>query len=158
MVIKNLPTKICLGEKSLPITISIPSPDSSLRLKLQGNGIECEPNILTFSENAKQTFTISGLALGRKTLSFAKMGKSGRLYSKPSQSTISVRVPALEYNFELSVSSVSFGKHAQENLVLGVKSREERKMWVSLFDESLDQIRKEKSRFRSDSCPLLPFE
>jgi len=154
-MIKNFPTKLVHGEKSGPITVSIPQLDATLKLKLQGQGIECEPNILTFESSAKQTFTITGIALGHSTLAFAKMGKGARLYSKPHPGSILVRLPALEYNFELQVTTGTGAKRVQESLLLGVKSVEDLKAWVSMLEGAIE-ARKEKERARSESNPLPP--
>jgi len=114
--------------------------------------MECEPSILTFETSAKQTFTITGHTLGHNRLAFAKMGKSAGLYSKPHPGTILVRLPALEYNFQLLITTTTGGKRTQETVSLGVKSLEEQKQWLSTLESALDS-RKDKSRVRSESCP-----
>jgi len=149
-VVKNFPTRMCYGEKSAQISISIPNPDPTIRIKLQGNGIECEPNIISFAESSKQTFTIFGNTLGRKSLSYAKMGKGARHYSKPPQATILVNLPALEYTFELEICSQGKPK---EILLIGLKSDEERKKWVTAFESAIDQLKRDQQRFRSESSP-----
>jgi len=156
--VKNLPTRLCLGETSGPITVSIPLADPSLRVKLQGRGLECEPSVLSF-ENPKQSFTITPLSLGFGTLAFAKMGKSARLYSKPHPVNIPIRFPAFEYNLAFSIAAGP-SKKAQEQITLGFRSHEEKKKWASLFESTQESLRKERSKLRSDSVttPVLNLD
>jgi len=175
---RNLPNKICQGEKSQIATVSIPVQDASLRLKLQGQGVECEPNILTFAESAKQTFIIKGIQLGQQTLAFAKMGKSSRMYSKIPAFNIMVVLPAFEHTFQLCIkrtisnsgnnsgntggnSNTLTSSNSNPNLLengegeileLGVVSRELKNKWVSLFQSVISQL-KDRSRLRSESNP-----
>jgi len=149
-----MPSKICLGEKSTPVTVSIPMPDPSLKLKIQGQGFECEPNVLTFATQAAQTFVISPTSLGQKTLTFAKMGKNARLYSKPSSTQFLSKLPAHEYTLTLCIESVG-GRGGNEDLVLGFKNQEDKRKWTNLFESTKEKYRSGRAKLRHWNSPSV---
>ncbi|KAF7721315.1 hypothetical protein EC973_004939 [Apophysomyces ossiformis] len=103
----RLPTRLTKGVPSAPITISIPSPDPGLQIKLRGQDLICEPNVLDFSKSCAQTFTIVGHTLGRTSLMFIKSGEHAGHYVSPTlprTKSIVVERPFMRYTFQISFS------------------------------------------------------
>ncbi|KAG0165896.1 hypothetical protein DFQ28_008160 [Apophysomyces sp. BC1034] len=103
----RLPTRLTKGVASAPITISIPAPDPGLQIKLRGQDLTCEPNVLDFSHSCVQTFTIIGRTLGRTSLMFIKSGEHAGHYVSPAlprTKSIVVERPFMRYTFQISFS------------------------------------------------------
>lgn len=67
-------TRLTYGVWSDPIEITIPHADPSFRLKLLGQGLECDPPMLDFASSPVQTFRVKGTSLGSKSLLFVRSG------------------------------------------------------------------------------------
>ncbi|KAI8378014.1 uncharacterized protein BYT42DRAFT_546603 [Radiomyces spectabilis] len=101
----RLPTRLTKGIASEPITISIPAPDPGLQIKLRGQDLVCEPNVLDFSTSCFQTFTITGNTLGRTSLMFIKSGSHAGRYVSPAlprTKNIVVERPFMRYTFHIA--------------------------------------------------------
>ncbi|OAD66007.1 hypothetical protein PHYBLDRAFT_98007, partial [Phycomyces blakesleeanus NRRL 1555(-)] len=100
----QLPSRLTRNVPCLPIRISIPSPDPGLQIKLRGQDLLCQPNILDFSQSAVQSFTVTGHTLGRTSLMFIKSGfNAGRYVSPTLPRTKSIVVERLfmRYTFQI---------------------------------------------------------
>lgn len=87
----RLPSRLTYRQQSETITITLPKPDPKFQIRLLGGDLICEPNVLSFSKSASQSFTITGTVLGPKSLLFLKMGPTCTFYSGlPINKTFSV--------------------------------------------------------------------
>jgi hypothetical protein len=100
----RLPTRLTKGLPSDPISISIPAPDKGLQIKLRGQDLIFEPNVLDFSNSCIQTFTITGNTLGRTSLMFIKTGENAGNYVSPTlprTKSVVVERPFMRYTFQI---------------------------------------------------------
>ena len=58
------------------IYVSIPSPDPSFKIRLQGEGLIFDPPILDFSASSEESFSVKGTSLGTKTVLFDRIGSN----------------------------------------------------------------------------------
>ncbi|ORX60260.1 hypothetical protein DM01DRAFT_1380643 [Hesseltinella vesiculosa] len=103
----RLPNRLIKGVASSPITLSIPQPDPGLQIKLRGQDLQIEPNVLDFSQSATLSFTITGNTLGRTSLMFIKSGDNAGNYISPSLArtkTLVVERPFMRYTFQVAFS------------------------------------------------------
>jgi hypothetical protein len=105
----RLPTRLTKGLKSDPISISIPAPDKGLQIKLRGQDLVFEPNVLDFSNSCIQTFTITGNTLGRTSLMFIKTGENAGNYVSPTlprTKSVVVERPFMRYTFQIGFKHI----------------------------------------------------
>ncbi|EIE86313.1 hypothetical protein G6F46_005773 [Rhizopus delemar] len=105
----RLPSRLTKGIPSDPITISIPAPDKGLQIKLRGQDLVFEPNILDFSNSCIQSFTITGNTLGRTSLMFIKSGENAGNYVSPTlprTKTVVVERPFMRYTFQIGFKHI----------------------------------------------------
>lgn len=110
----RLPSRLTKGVPSDPIIISIPAPDKGLQIKLRGQDLMFEPNVLDFSNSCIQSFTITGNTLGRTSLMFIKSGENAGNYVSPTlprTKTVIVERPFMRYTFQIGF------KHIDEKLL-----------------------------------------
>lgn len=103
----RFPSRLTKNVPSAPITISIPTPDPGLQIKLRGQDLVCKPNVLDFSESCMQTFTITGHTLGRTSLTFIKSGAHAGRYVSPTlprTKSIVVERQFMRYTFQIGFS------------------------------------------------------
>ncbi|SAM05759.1 hypothetical protein [Absidia glauca] len=103
----RLPTRLIKGVASTPITLSIPHADPGLQIKLRGQDLLIQPNILDFSTSSTQSFTITGNTLGRTSLMFIKSGINAGNYVSPTlprTKTMVVERHFMRYTFQLAFS------------------------------------------------------
>ncbi|KAI8142167.1 Sec7 domain-containing protein, partial [Fennellomyces sp. T-0311] len=101
----RFPTRLTKGVPSAPITISIAAPDPGLQIKLRGQDLVCNPNVLDFSHSCIQTFTVTGNTLGRTSLMFIKSGSHASRYVSPTlprTKSIVVERPFMRYTFQIA--------------------------------------------------------
>lgn len=70
----KLSTKLTYNMNSCKIYVSIPAPDPSFKIRLQGEGLVFEPPILDFSGTSEMSFRVKSTGLGTKTLLFDRLG------------------------------------------------------------------------------------
>lgn len=70
----RIPSKLTYNIWSEKISVRIPEPDSSFKIKLLGEGLEFDPPVLDFSKSAEGSFRVRGKALGTKSLLFDRIG------------------------------------------------------------------------------------
>ncbi|EPB89448.1 hypothetical protein HMPREF1544_03679 [Mucor circinelloides 1006PhL] len=116
----RLPTRLTKGLASNPITISIPAPDKGLQIKLRGQDLVFEPNVLDFSNSCIQTFTITGNTLGRTSLMFIKTGENAGNYVSPTlprTKSVVVERPFMRYTFQIGFKHVDHEKDKKKMLI-----------------------------------------
>ncbi|OAD00571.1 hypothetical protein MUCCIDRAFT_128879, partial [Mucor lusitanicus CBS 277.49] len=116
----RLPTRLTKGLPSNPITISIPAPDAGLQIKLRGQDLVFEPNVLDFSHSCIQTFTITGNTLGRTSLMFIKTGDNAGNYVSPTlprTKSVVVERPFMRYTFQIGFKHVDHDKDKKKMLM-----------------------------------------
>ncbi|KAI8638133.1 hypothetical protein BD408DRAFT_423506 [Parasitella parasitica] len=116
----RLPTRLTKGLASNPITISIPAPDKGLQIKLRGQDLAFEPNVLDFSNSCIQTFTITGNTLGRTSLMFIKTGENAGNYVSPTlprTKSVVVERPFMRYTFQIGFKHVDHDKDKKKMLI-----------------------------------------
>ncbi|KAK4521204.1 uncharacterized protein ATC70_013149 [Mucor velutinosus] len=127
----RLPTRLTKGLPSNPITISIPAPDAGLQIKLRGQDLVFEPNVLDFSQSCIQTFTITGNTLGRTSLMFIKTGENAGNYVSPTlprTKSVVVERPFMRYTFQIGFKHVDHDKDKKKMLIEeeeGTRKKEE---------------------------------
>jgi hypothetical protein len=105
----RLPSRLTKGLASHPITISIPAPDKGLQIKLRGQDLLFEPNVLDFSNSCIQSFTITGNTLGRTSLMFIKTGENAGNYVSPTlprTKSVVVERPFMRYTFQIGFKHI----------------------------------------------------
>ncbi|KAI8364173.1 hypothetical protein BD560DRAFT_403224 [Blakeslea trispora] len=113
----RLPTRLTKGHPSDPITISIPAPDKGLQIKLRGQDLVFEPNVLDFSESCIQSFTVTGNTLGRTSLMFIKTGDNAGNYVSPSlprTKTVIVERSFMRYTFQVGFKHLDSSNQEKE--------------------------------------------
>lgn len=104
----RLPTRMTLDVWSEPITISIPETDPAFAIKLQGQGLAFEPDVLDFAESSRQTFRVKGVALGARSLLFSRTGAHAPLYA----GLANTKTFLVERKFMQNTLNVAFINHA----------------------------------------------
>lgn len=134
----RLPTRLTKGTPSEPITISIPSPDKGLQIKLRGQDLEFKPNVLDFSNSCIQTFTITGNTLGRTSLMFIKTGENAGNYVSPTlprTKSVVVERPFMRFTFQIGF------RHSEKDLT--GKKQDKKKKKPVVKDEEEDEEEEE---------------
>jgi hypothetical protein len=72
--IPKLPTNMTFGEWSDSIMLRIDEPDGGFRMKLLGDGLEFEPDVLDFAMKREVGFRVKGTALGIQSILFDRIG------------------------------------------------------------------------------------
>ncbi|KAI9014546.1 hypothetical protein CLU79DRAFT_766317 [Phycomyces nitens] len=155
--VHQLPSRLTKNVPCLPIRISIPSPDPGLQIKLRGQDLVCQPNILDFSQSAVQSFTVTGHTLGRTNLMFIKSGfNAGRYVSPTLPRTKSIVVERLfmRYTFQIGFYPVErslLGEpQTMDRCTFSVENEEERHIWVDYLKRLCGRV----SIGPSDSRPI----
>ena len=76
----GVPTRLIYGVYSSPIRITIPRCDASFTIRLYGQDLAFQPQVLSFEKSATQEFRVMSKMLGTRTLVFIKAGKNARHY------------------------------------------------------------------------------
>ncbi|KAI8883036.1 hypothetical protein K501DRAFT_333571 [Backusella circina FSU 941] len=165
----RLPTRLTKGVPSDPITISIPEADKGLQIKLRGQDLVFEPNILDFSHSPIQTFTITGNTLGRTSLMFIKSGENAGNYVSPTlprTKSVVVERPFMRFTFQIGFKHVDFkgeldgvrkdepvagtdGKnHHRESMInrkytFSVETEQERHEWINALKKLSGHVNEE---------------
>ncbi|CDZ98841.1 Pattern-formation protein/guanine nucleotide exchange factor [Phaffia rhodozyma] len=87
----QLPSKLTYMVPSELIYITMPEMDPNLVIRLHGTGLTFDPPVLTFTQNSRASFTVTGTSLGTKTMLISRTGDSSPLYnSLPTSKTFLV--------------------------------------------------------------------
>jgi serine/arginine repetitive matrix protein 2 len=106
----RLPDRLTCRVASEPITIRIPEPDSDFTIRLYGQDLSFEPNVLDFSESNEQSFKVVGNSFGTKTMIMARTGPNAALYTGlPLSNKFSVERAFMRNTFQ-----VSFVRHTEQ--------------------------------------------
>jgi hypothetical protein len=104
---ERIPTRLTYRVESEPVTVRIPSPDSSFSIQLLGHGLLFNPPVLHFTTSAEASFRVTGTALGAKTIIFSRTGAHAPFYSGiPVSRTLSVEKAFMQNVFQLTASPV----------------------------------------------------
>lgn len=76
-------TRLSYDTWSDRIYVSIPSPDPSFKIRLQGEGLMFDPPILDFSASSEESFRVKGTSLGTKTVLFDRIGSNAYVLPCP---------------------------------------------------------------------------
>ncbi|QRV79273.1 Sec7 guanine nucleotide exchange factor [Ceratobasidium sp. AG-Ba] len=99
----RLPERLTCRVASEPITIRIPEPDPDFTIRLYGQDLSFEPNVLDFSESNEQTFKVVGNSFGTKTMIMARTGRNAPLYvGIPLSNKFSVERAFMRNTFQIS--------------------------------------------------------
>jgi hypothetical protein len=159
----RLPTRLTKGVASDPITISIPAADPGLQIKLRGQDLVFEPNILDFSNSPIQTFTITGNTLGRTSLMFIKTGENAGNYVSPTlprTKSVVVERPFMRFTFQIGFKHVDFkGELAEQSgrksesknrdsminrkYTFSVETEQERNEWINALKKLSGHVNEE---------------
>lgn len=74
MVPSRLPSKMTYEEWSDEIVLRIPERDERFQIRLLGEGLEFQPELLDFGRGREQKFRVRGLSLGTKSILFDRAG------------------------------------------------------------------------------------
>ncbi|RCI03749.1 hypothetical protein CU098_008770 [Rhizopus stolonifer] len=152
----RLPSRLTKGYPSDPITICIPAPDKGLQIKLRGQDLVFEPNVLDFSHSCIQTFTITGNTLGRTSLMFIKTGDNAGNYVSPTlprTKSVIVERPFMRYTFQVGfkhMDSSSADKETEKNKMLMEEEQGIRKKEASTSVKSVNKSRSATRRGREE--------
>ncbi|CAE6499494.1 unnamed protein product [Rhizoctonia solani] len=106
----HLPDRLTCRVPSEPITIRIPKADSDFTIRLYGQDLSFEPNVLDFSESNEQTFKVVGNSFGTKSMIMARTGPNAALYTGlPLSNKFSVERAFMRNTFQ-----VSFVRHTEQ--------------------------------------------
>ncbi|KAJ1304687.1 hypothetical protein OPQ81_005826 [Rhizoctonia solani] len=106
----RLPDRLTCRVPSEPITIRIPEADSDFTIRLYGQDLSFEPNVLDFSESNEQTFKVVGNSFGTKTMIMARTGPNAALYTGlPLSNKFSVERAFMRNTFQ-----ISFARHTEQ--------------------------------------------
>ncbi|CEP06861.1 hypothetical protein [Parasitella parasitica] len=146
----RLPTRLTKGLKSNPITISIPAPDKGLQIKLRGQDLVFEPNVLDFSSSCIQAFTITGNTLGRTSLMFIKTGENAGNYVSPTlprTKSVVVERPFMRYTFQIGFKHVDHEKDKKKMLMEAA---------AMVADEEEEEVVEQQERKKQDKLAKKP--
>jgi hypothetical protein len=74
MVPSRLPSKMTYEEWSDEIVLRIPERDGRFQIRLLGEGLEFQPDLLDFGRGREQKFRVRGMSLGTKSILFDRSG------------------------------------------------------------------------------------
>ena len=77
----RLPSRLTYRVPSEEIVVTVPKADPRFAIKLLGNDVRFEPEVLSFAKSPVQSFRIIGTALGHRTLLFLRCGRNAPYYT-----------------------------------------------------------------------------
>jgi hypothetical protein len=141
----KFPYRITVRKTSVQVTVSIPRPDPGLQLRVFCHqGLTCQPDLLTFRNSHEATFTLTGTSLGRKGVSFVKLGPSARKYGMsclPQGQTVIVEPPFMRHVFQVKSKKRDPRMNRRIGYMFSVATEEQRENWVQQLQsvtEALD--------------------
>lgn len=80
--VSDMPFRLVKNDDAYQVTVTLPESDSGLILRIYtSDGLLCTPSTLDFIRSRSATFEVSATSIGRKTLSFVKLGDNASQYS-----------------------------------------------------------------------------
>ncbi|KGB74832.1 hypothetical protein CNBG_0670 [Cryptococcus deuterogattii R265] len=136
-------TKLTYNVWSEKIYISIPAPDSKLRIKLLGAGLEFDPPELDFTNKTEESFRVKGISLGMKTLLFVRVGDNAALYA----SLGSIRHFNVERAFMRHTFQIAFSNHVglKRKYCFSMNSFASCQEWRELLEKHIRETKGAKS-------------
>jgi hypothetical protein len=128
-----IPFRVTYKEFSVPIKVSIPNPDPELRIKIfPHKGVKVTPTVLTFESSSTATFRITGDVLGRKGISFLKLGQNAKYYktsSVPFGKFIVVEPPFMKHVFQLKTKKRDSSNGKRVSYMFSVANEPQKDNW-----------------------------
>lgn len=98
----KLPTQLIYRVPSETFTITIPEPDPKFTIKLHGNDLVFDPPVLSFARSNKQSFRVTGTALGVRVMILIKRGANAPRYQGlPLNKAFSIERAFLQHTFQV---------------------------------------------------------
>ncbi|KAK4050601.1 hypothetical protein OIV83_003327 [Microbotryomycetes sp. JL201] len=122
------PSALTYRSPSSPITITIPEPDAKFSIKLHGTDLKFDPPVLSFAKSATQSFKVTGMSLGARTMVLVRMGSNAPRYQGlPLNKTFLVERAFMQHTFQ-----VSFTNHldVKRKYMFSTLSAERRVQWL----------------------------
>ncbi|BGP25590.1 ARF guanyl-nucleotide exchange factor [Rhodotorula toruloides] len=127
----KLPTQLIHRVPSETFTITIPEPDPRFTIKLHGNDLQFDPPVLSFARSNKQSFRLTGTALGVRVMVLIKRGANAPRYQGlPLNKAFSIERAFMQHTFQLS-----FTNHldVKRKYMFSCTSAEERSHWIRIL-------------------------
>lgn len=127
----RLPDRLTCRVASEAITIRISEPDPDFTIRLYGQDLTFEPNVLDFSESNEQTFNVVGNSFGTKTMIMARTGPNAAHYTGvPLSNKFSVERAFMRNTFQ-----VSFVRHNEQarKYMFSVEGSLVHQQWMSVM-------------------------
>ena len=103
---RPIPSHVTYRRQSEPVIVRIPQPDDKLEIRLFGQDIAFEPQVLTFARSSEASFRITGNALGTKTIIMACLGQNAPNYSGlPLSTTVHIERAFMRNTFQIAFHS-----------------------------------------------------
>lgn len=144
----GVPSRLTYGVSSEPVRLVIPRPDKDFAVRLYGEGMTFQPQILSFAKTSVQEFRITSKTLGVHTMVFVCAGRNARRYRSlssdcapgesklPRSANVSVQRAFMENCFTLTTQS-------HRRFLLSVADGEQRKQWLRCIKERIEVRRGE---------------
>ncbi|WVQ65857.1 uncharacterized protein L199_004035 [Kwoniella botswanensis] len=139
----RIPSKLSYNTWSDKITISIPTPDPSFKIKLLGEGLVFEPLLLDFANSSEQSFRLKGTSLGVRHLLFNRIGSNAALYGNLGNT----RLFTIERAFMKYTFHVSFTSHLglKRKYCFSLNDLESKRRWGKLLSKQINLTKQTKS-------------
>jgi hypothetical protein len=142
----GVPNRIVYGQPSEPIRVAIPRVDAGFVVRLYGQNMTFQPQILTFDKSHVQEFRVMSKSLGPHSIVFVKAGRHARHYRSsahevgedfplPRSINVSVQRAFMQHCFSLTVPN-------KRRFMISVEDEGKRKQWLRSIKESLDRQQK----------------
>ncbi|GAA6056214.1 hypothetical protein RTBOTA2_004627 [Rhodotorula toruloides] len=131
----KLPTQLIYRVPSETFTITIPEPDPRFTIKLHGNDLQFDPPVLSFARSNKQSFRVTGTALGVRVMVLIKRGANAPRYQGlPLNKAFSIERAFMQHTFQLS-----FTNHldVKRKYMFSCTSNEERAQWIRVLRDRI---------------------
>ncbi|BGP33123.1 hypothetical protein JCM10296v2_004912 [Rhodotorula toruloides] len=131
----KLPTQLIYRVPSETFTITIPEPDPRFTIKLHGNDLQFDPPVLSFARSNKQSFRVTGTALGVRVMMLIKRGANAPRYQGlPLNKAFSIERAFMQHTFQLS-----FTNHldVKRKYMFSCTSTEERAQWIRVLRDRI---------------------
>ncbi|KAI9144803.1 hypothetical protein BKA69DRAFT_744171 [Paraphysoderma sedebokerense] len=148
--IQSIPSKITIQETTDWVSVSIPSLDPYLKLKIYAQDILVDPPVLTFTKSPTQYCKFTGKSIGRKKVYLAPTGKSAGKYQYVIPQTIIVDPPYMKHTFSLEYSAqdkpngndMNGRSGSGTSYMFSVATEEQKERWISYVISALEDVRR----------------
>lgn len=132
----KLPNRLTYRAASENISITLPQPDPNFSIRLAGQDLRFEPQVLTFARSRTATFRILPAAMGTKTMLFIKMGPSANFYRNiPINKTFTVERAFMNYTFQ-----IAFVNHlsVKRKYLFSMSSADLKFKWIDILRQRIE--------------------